>query len=336
MIRWAISRLVNKKNLSLKEAQEVMDEIMEGKSTPSQIAAFLTALTMKGETVEEIAGFASSMRGHALRVEPHHRPVMDVVGTGGDGTGTFNISTAAALVIAGQGVTVAKHGNRAASSKCGSADLLEALGVIIDLGPEKVERCIDEVGIGFMFAPIFHPAMKHASGPRKEIGIRTAFNLLGPLTNPAQAEVLLIGVCEPSLTEKLAEVLKLLGAPKTLLVFGEGMDELTTSGLNKITRLCEGKADTFYVDAQDLGIPRGDISELKGGKAEENVAIMNRLLEGERGAIRDVVLLNAGASLWIYGLADDIKEGISLASESLDSGRAREKLAHLVSLSQSV
>jgi anthranilate phosphoribosyltransferase len=291
---------------------------------------------MKGETVEEIAGFASSMRGHALRVEPHHRPVMDVVGTGGDGIGTFNISTAAALVIAGSGVTVAKHGNRAASSKCGSADLLEALGVRIDLDPEGVGRCIDEVGIGFMFAPRFHPAMKHASGPRREIGIRTVFNLLGPLTNPAEAEVLLIGVCEPSLTERLAEVLKLLGAPKALLVFGEGMDELTTSGLNKLTRLCEGKVDTFWLDSRDLGLPTADISQLKGGEAAENAAIMNRLLEGEGGAIRDVVLLNAGASLWIYGLASNIGEGISLASKSIDSGRAEEKLAHLISLSQSI
>jgi anthranilate phosphoribosyltransferase len=322
--------------LSAGRAEEVMDEIMEGESTPSQIAAFLTALAIKGETVEEVAGFVCSMRGHALRVEPHHRPVMDVVGTGGDRLGTFNISTAAALVAAGSGVRVAKHGNRAASSECGSADLLEALGVKIDLGPEGVGRCIDEVGIGFMFAPRFHPAMKHASGPRKEIGIRTAFNLLGPLTNPAQAEVLLIGVYEPSLTERLAEVLKLLGTPRALLVFGEGMDELTTGGTNKITRLCEGNVDTFYLDPQDLGIPKVDISQLKGGKVAENVRIMNRLLEGERGEIRNVVLLNAGASLWIYDLASDIREGVSLASESLDSGRAGEKLARLVSLSQHV
>jgi len=336
MIRQAIAKLVEAENLNQEEAEVVMEEIMRGGATPSQISAFLIALRMKGETAEEIAGCATAMRAYTLRVKPRQSRLIDTCGTGGDGVGTFNISTAVAFVLAGVGLVVAKHGNRSVSSRCGSADLLQALGVSIDLDPEQIARCIDEIGIGFLFAPRLHLAMKYAMIPRQEIGIRTIFNLLGPLTNPASASIQLLGVCRPELTETLAQVLHTLGASSALVVHGaDGLDELSTTGINKLTQLCYGKIKTYWLDPQQLGLPKASVNELCGGLPEENRAIMTALLQGERGPKRDVVLLNAAAGLVIGGKAEDFKSGLDLAAKAIDSGQAMNKLEQLIQLSQS-
>jgi anthranilate phosphoribosyltransferase len=337
MIREAIAKLVRRENLSPGEAEAVMQEIMLGEATPSQISAFLTALRMKGETAEEIAGCARAMRAHATKVASKQSPLMDTCGTGGDGLSTFNISTVVAFVIAGAGVAVAKHGNRSVSSRCGSADVLETLGVRIELGPEEIARCIDEVGIGFLFAPRLHPAMKYAATPRREVGIRTIFNLLGPLTNPASASIQLLGVYDLGLTETMAEVLHLLGTHCALVVHGaDGLDELSTTGINKVAQLRDGKIATYYVDPCQLGLPLAELAHLKGGLPEENASIVMALLQGEKGARRDIVLLNAAAGLLAAGKAADFQEGLSLAAESIDSGRALNKLEQLIHLSQSL
>jgi len=336
MIREAIARVTMRENLEQQEAEEVMTEIMRGDATPSQISAFLVALRMKGETPEEIAGCARVMRANALKVETKQKQLVDTCGTGGDGTGTFNISTITAFVLAGAGLAVAKHGNRSASSRCGSADVLEASGVKIDLGPEEIARCIDEIGIGFLFAPRFHPAMKHAAGPRREVGIRTMFNLLGPLTNPASASIQLLGVPHPDLTETLAQVLRLLGTARALVVHGaDGLDELATTGANKVTHLCDGEVKTYHLDPIQLGLPSARLEQLKGGTVEENVRIMQEVLQGQKGPKRDTVLLNAAAALAIAGKVNDFNEGLALAVEVIDSGRAWEKLHQLTEMSQS-
>ena len=338
MIREALARLVERNNLTQGESEGVMREIMEGEATPSQIGAFLTALRMKGETVEEIAGCAWAMRAHAFRVSTPQSCLIDTCGTGGDNSGTFNISTAAALVVAGAGIPVAKHGNRAMSSHCGSADILEGLGVKIDLSPEAVGHCIDEIGIGFLFAPRLHPAMKHAAAPRRETGIRTIFNLLSPLTNPASASRQLLGVYDASLTEPIAKVLGLLGSRQALVVHGGGgLDELSTSGINKLTRLQEGGGvKTFYLDPQELGLPSAPVEQLKGGTIKENVRLMQGVLQGERGALRDVVLLNAAAALIVAEEADSFEAGLKIAAEVIDSGKARAKLHQLAEMSQNL
>lgn len=336
MIREAIARLVEKVNLSSEEAEVVMQEIMLGEATPSQISAFLTALRMKGETPEEIAGCARAMRAHATKVVTSQSPLMDTCGTGGDGISTFNISTVVAFVIAGAGVAVAKHGNRSVSSRCGSADVLETLGVRIDLGPEEIGRCLDDIGIGFLFAPRLHPAMKHALPSRREIGIRTIFNVLGPLTNPASASIQLLGVYDPGLTETMAEVLSLLGSYRVLVVHGaDGLDELSTTGINKVTQLHKGQITTYHLDPQELGLPQAELAQLRGGLPEENARIVRALLQGEKGAKRDIVLLNAAAGLLAAERAADFEEGLILAAESIDSGRAIDKLEQLIGLSQS-
>lgn len=336
MIKEAIARLVIREDLGQHEAEEVMHEIMRGEATPSQISAFLVGLRMKGETAEEIAGCARVMRAHAHRVTTKRDQVIDTCGTGGDETGTFNISTITALVIAGAGLAVAKHGNRSVSSRCGSADVLEAAGVQIELGPAEVGRCIDEIGIGFLFAPRLHPAMKHAAAPRREMGIRTIFNLLGPLANPASTNVQLLGVYHPDLTETLAQVLCLLGTPRALVVHGaDGLDELSTTGINKVTRLCDEEINTTYLDPQQIGLPRASLEQLRGGSVVENVKMMVGVLGGERGPRRDIVLLNAAAALTIAGKAGDFREGLALAGASIDSGRAGEKLQLLIRVSQS-
>ncbi len=336
MIKEAISKIVSGSDLKLAEARDVMREIMHGQATQAQIGAFLTALRMKGETVDEIAGCAQAMRERAIAVKPKRNQLVDTCGTGGDGKGTFNISTTVAFVAAGAGLAVAKHGNRSVSSKCGSADLLQALGINLELTPEQVAQCIDEVGIGFLFAPKLHPAMKHALGPRQEIGLRTIFNILGPLSNPANARRQLLGVYDSNLTELMAEVLRTLGAEAAFVVHGaDGLDELSTTGPNKISRLSKGKIETYNLNPEDLGLPLGRLGDLAGGTAEENVAITKALLKGERGPKRDVVLLNAAAVFIVGGRAKDFSEGLKLAAESINNGKASQKLQQLVEFSQS-
>lgn len=337
MIKEAIAKLLERQDLTQSEAEGVMQEIMHGEATPSQIGGFLIALRMKGETPDEIAGCARAMRAHALKVTSKHKDLLDTCGSGGDVSHTFNISTIVALVAAGAGVRVAKHGNRAVSSRCGSADLLEALGVKIDLGPEAVARCIDEVGIGFLFAPHLHPAMKNAAGPRREMGVRTIFNVLGPLTNPAGANHQLVGIYDGNLTETLARVLGLLGCHHALVVHSsDGLDELSTAAPNQVSELKEGKVNSFSLDATSLGLPPAKKEDLKGGDVPYNVEIARSVLKGEKGRQRDVVLLNAAAALVAADRVSNFPSGIALAAESIDSGRAAEKLEHLVHLSKSL
>ncbi len=334
-IKEAIGKVMSGEDLTEEEAEAVMGQIMAGEATPAQIGAFLTALRLKGETVEEITGCARAMRCNAIAVRPRRRDLVDTCGTGGDGAGTFNISTTVAFVVAGAGLTVAKHGNRSVSSRCGSADLLEALGVNLELTPEQVARCIDEVGIGFLFAPRLHPAMKHAIGPRREMGVRTIFNILGPLTNPAGATRQIMGVYDPSLTSPLAQVLGKLGAQVAFVVHGaDGLDELSTTGVNRVSYLRDGWVKDFYLDPAELGLPRARLEDLRGGSVEENVRITRAVLAGEPGAHRDVVLLNAAAALVAGGAAKDFEEGLQRAAEAIDSGRAQEKLEALVAFTQ--
>lgn len=332
MIKEAIGALVAGKSLTESEASAVMEEIMEGKTSPAQLGAFITALRIKGETAEEIAGLAGVMRGKAVRVTASG-PVLDVVGTGGDGQNTFNISTAAAFIAAGAGIKVAKHGNRAASSRCGSADVLEKLGVKIDLNAQQVQECIREVGIGFMFAPSFHPAMKHAAGPRKEIGIRTVFNILGPLTNPAYAEYQVIGVPDIELGEKIIQAAKHLGAKHTLVVHGlNGMDELSISGGSLIWEVRNGKliSSQRLISPEDFGITRESEDTIRGGTPEENAATLCRIFSGEKGAKREVTVLNAAAAMVAGEKVETLEEGIRLSREIIDCGKALEKLERLV------
>jgi anthranilate phosphoribosyltransferase len=339
-IKTAISKVMSGESLAMDEAEEVMSQIMSGEASPAQIGAYLMALRMKGETVEEITGSARSMRRSAVPVIPATPPdeLVDVVGTGGDGSGTFNISTTAAFVVAGTGQKVAKHGNRAASSKSGSADVLAALGVNLDLTPEQVAQAIDEVGIGFMFAVKHHPAMKHAIGPRREMGVRTIFNFLGPLTNPAGALSQMTGVYDGALTETMARVLNSLGSKGAFIVHGYGgLDELTTTGPNKISRLQDGQVTTETLDPADLGFAQADPADLLGGTPEENAQITRDILAGQKnGPRRDVVVLNASAALVAAGKAADLQMGLKLANESIDSGAALDTLDKFVAFTQKV
>jgi anthranilate phosphoribosyltransferase len=336
MIKEALTKIVSRDDLTMDEAREVMREIMQGQATQAQIGAFLTALRMKGETADEIAGCAQAMRESAIKVKPEQEVLVDTCGTGGDGKGTFNISTTVAFVAAGAGLAVAKHGNRSVSSHCGSADLLQALGVNLEISAEQIALCIDEVGIGFLFAPKLHPAMKHALGPRQEIGLRTIFNILGPLSNPAQAKRQLLGVYDSSLTELMAEVLRALGAEHALVVHGaDGLDELSVTGPNKVSRVHDGQIETYYLDPADLMLPRASIGDIAGGTAEDNSAITRALLKGEQGPKRDIVLLNAAAVLMAGGKTTDLNEGLALAAEAIDSGNASSKLEQLIEFSRS-
>ena len=313
-----------------------MREIMEGEATPAQLGSFLTALRLKGETPEEIAGMATVMREKALKVQVEGT-LVDTAGTGGDGKGSFNVSTAAAFVAAASGLKVAKHGNRAASGSCGSADVLEALGVKIDLGPEGVKRCIEQVGIGFMFAPTFHPAMRHAAPVRREIGIRTVFNLLGPLTNPAGAQCQLLGVAEAGLGEKMAEVLKLLGSEHSLVVNGEdGLDELTLGAKTRIWEIKNGATHSSTVSPDELNLPMTSSEDIKGGDKEDNARTLRQVFQGEKGPIRNVVLLNSAAVLLVGGKVQNLSEGLKLADEAIDSGEALNRVTGLVELSQAL
>jgi len=336
MIKEAISTLVSGRSLTTEEAASVMEEIMNGEATPAQFGAFVTALRLKGETVDEIVGLAKTMRARAVPVTIAE-PVVDTCGTGGDGSHTFNISTAAAFVVAGAGLKVAKHGNRAMSSQCGSADVLEALGVKIDLGAEQVQACLKEVGIGFMFAPVFHPAMKHTAAPRREIGIRTVFNILGPLTNPAGAKAQVLGVAEYSLVEKLALVLQSLDCYRALVVHGEdGLDEITLTGKTQVCELRDGNIKSYTISPEDFDLPRASLDNLKGGTAVENASQLRNVLTGAPGPQRDVVLMNAAAALVVGDKAPSLQQGIELAGEVIDSGHALAKVEQLIKLSQSL
>ncbi len=336
MIKEAIDIVVSGKSLTIEQAAEVMQEIMDGEATPAQFGSFVTALRLKGETVEEIAGMARVMREKSVPVSVSG-PLVDTCGTGGDASKTFNISTTAAFVVAGAGLKVAKHGNRGISSGCGSADVLDALGVKIELGAPQVEKCLEDIGIGFMFAPTFHPAMKYAAPSRKEIGIRTVFNILGPMTNPAGAQSQLLGVFEESLTMKMAQVLCLLGCHHALVVHGEdGLDEITLGGK---TTVCELKGDEVtrcYIDPEDFGFPRTNLSNLRGGPPQENADILRRVLQGEKGPYRNIVLVNAAAALVAGDMAKDLEKGVHLAREAIDSGSALDKLNRLIAFSQQI
>jgi len=334
LIREAISTLVAGRDLTREAAVAAMTEIMSGEATPAQTASFMTALAIKGETIDEITGCAEVMREKATRVRAEE-PFVDVVGTGGDKSGTFNISTAAALVVAGAGVRVAKHGNRGVSSHSGSADVLRELGVNLEADVPTVERCIAEATIGFMFAPKLHSAMKHAIGPRREIGIRTVFNILGPLTNPAGARHFLLGVFSPAMVEVMADVLKNLGAEHAYVVHGEdGLDEITTTDETLVAELEGGEIRTYRIKPEDFGISRATRDDLTVDSPEESAAVVRSVLAGETGPARDIVVLNAGAAISAAGAAPDIASGIQAAEESADSGAAAEMLDRLVRISR--
>jgi anthranilate phosphoribosyltransferase len=346
IITEAVRALVERRDLTRIEAAAAMDAIMSGAATNAQIAAFLTALRMKGETVEELIGFAQVMRQKAVKVRTRgsdlvaatgtdREMLIDTCGTGGDASGTFNVSTATAFVVAGTGLKVAKHGNRSVSSLCGSADVVETLGIDIELTPAQVARCVDEVGIGFLYAPLLHTAMKHVMAARREMGIRTVFNMLGPLTNPAGANAQVIGVYADRLTEPLARVLAELGTIRAFVVHGaDGLDELSTTGESHISEVHEGVVRSSRVRPEDVGLPRAAIRDLQGGDRDENAEIIRRILEGEPGPKRDIVLMNAAAALVVGGRARDLKEGVTLAAGSIDGGAAAGKLRALVGLSR--
>jgi anthranilate phosphoribosyltransferase len=334
MIRESIDTVVSGRSLTMEEASSVMREIMEGEATPAQLGAFLTALALKGETTQEIAGMARVMRDMALRVEVDGE-LVDTVGTGGDGKNTFNISTATAFVAAGAGLKVAKHGNRAASGSCGSADVLEALGVQIELSPVAVAQCINEVGVGFMFAPAFHPAMRHAGPVRREIGIRTVFNILGPLTNPAGAQTQLLGVAFPELGGIMAEVLGLFGSHHAMIVHGAGgLDEISLSGDTSVWEVRRGQVEEWTIRVEDTGLPETPIEAIRGGSKEENAATMLRLFQGEQGAVRDMVLLNSAGVLMVGDKAKTIRQGVEMSAGIIDSGAALAKLDQMVEVTQ--
>jgi anthranilate phosphoribosyltransferase len=336
MIREAIAKVVQMENLNEAEMMEVMDEVMEGQATPAQIAALITALRIKGETIAEVTGAARIMRQKATRIDARSSVIVDTCGTGGDGKNTFNISTTAAFVVAAAGLTVAKHGNRAVSSGCGSADVLEALGVNISAAPEIVEECVQQIGIGFLFAPRLHGAMKYAIGPRREIGIRTIFNMLGPLTNPAGATCQLIGVYDPRLTEMFAGVLKNLGTKRAFVVHGsDGLDEATITGETRVSELRDGMISTYNIDPADLFGEIYSGEALRGGDATANARITKDVLTGQNGACRQIVLFNAALAIVAGEKAGSLKEGIQVAAEAIDSGAARKKLQALIALSNS-
>lgn len=336
MIKEAITKVVDRKDLNEAEMMDVMDEVMEGKATPAQIAAFITALRIKGETIDEVTGSARIMRQKATRIDARSSIIVDTCGTGGDGMKTFNISTTSAFVVAAVGIVVAKHGNRAVSSGCGSADVLEAMGVNISAPPEIVEECIHQIGIGFLFAPKLHGAMKYAIGPRREIGIRTIFNILGPLTNPAGATSQLIGVYNPKLTEMFAGVLKNLGTKRAFIVHGsDGLDEATVTGETRVTELKDGLITTYNIDPVDLFGDIFPVNALRGGDASINAEITKGVLTGKNGACRNIVVLNSALAIMAGEKAKTLKEGIAIAEECIDNGAAIKKLQALIELSNS-
>jgi anthranilate phosphoribosyltransferase len=322
-LRPALAKIAARQSLTESEAHAAMGLIMDGEATPAQIAAFITGLAVRGETVDEITGFARAMRERAVTITPRVDHLVDIVGTGGDRLNTFNVSTTSGFVIAGAGGHVAKHGNRAASSKSGAADVLEALGINLDAPPAVVQACIEEIGFGFLFAPRFHPAFKHALAPRREIGIRTVFNILGPLTNPAQARRYLQGVSAPASTELMARVLVQLGAERAFVVQGQdGMDEISLCAPTQVSEVSDGGVRTYAVTPEELGFERAPLEALRGGTADENARICVGILQGERGPRRDIVVINAGFALVAAGIAGTVQDGIARAAESIDGGRA--------------
>lgn len=338
MIGQYIKKLSDGYNLTYDEARDAMDAVLDGGATPVQISGYLIALRMKGETIDEISGSASMMNAKALGITPDAQDYVDCVGTGGDGTNTFNISTTAAFVIAGAGAKTAKHGNRAVSSKCGSADVLEGLGVNIMISPEQVKECVEKIGIGFMFARTMHPSMKVVSGVRSELKIRTIFNVLGPLSNPSNAKHQIIGVFKESLTHPLANAMKNLGIISGMAVCGvdNGMDELSIIGKTKISEIKDGKVVDYYISPEDVGLKEASIEDISGGTVEENVEITLSVLNGEKSARRDIVVLNAGAAIYTTGLVSSIEEGVRLAEEAIDNGSALRKLNELIEMTNSM
>ena len=349
MIKESIAKVVRGDDLTQGEMELTMEEVMTGKATPAQIGAFITALRIKGETVDEIVGAARVMRAKARKIHLNNHAVnidrdeinieeetiLDTAGTGGDGTNTFNVSTATAFVAAGAGVKVAKHGNRAVSSLCGSADVLKSLGVKLEINNATLERCISEIGIGFLYAPLFHGAMKYAAGPRQEIGLRTIFNLLGPLTNPAGATAQVMGVYDPDLTEKMAEVLGRLGTKEAFVVCGEGtFDEISICGPTRVSHLKDGDVRTFEMTPEEHGFKRATSETIRGGNARENARIIREILDGQRGPKRDMVLLNSATAFLAAGLDSNFSGGIDRARDSIDSGQAKEKLESLINFTQ--
>jgi len=329
--REALLILTSPRDLSREEAASVMRAIMAGEATPSQIGAILTALSMKGARAQELAGFAGAMREFAVPF-PHGMkgPLIDTCGTGGDGSQTFNVSTAAAFVVAGAGLPVVKHGNRSVTSRCGSADVLSALGVSLEVPPERMAGNLRATGIAFLFAPLYHPAMRRVQGIRQELGLRTVFNLLGPLANPAGAGIQLLGVYRPEIIGTMADALRLLGAERAMVVHGEGLDEITTTGPTRVAELAGGSVREYTIHPAEFGIPLSSVEDLRGGDAAENARILREVLSGEPGAARDAVLMNAGAAIYLGGLARSIAGGISCAEESVDSGMALQNLEALI------
>ena len=338
MIQAAISKLLERKPLARSEARAVMDEIMRGEATPAQIGGFLVALRSKGETADEITGCAEAMRDHVRTVRPDRDDLVDTAGTGGDGAHTINISTAAALVAAAAGAAVAKHGNRAVSSACGSADVLEALGFALEQEPQRIAKSIDELGFGFLFAPSHHPAMRHAAGVRRELGTRTVFNVLGPLTNPAGARAQVVGVYSPDLVRTIADVLVHLGAHRAYVVHGAGgIDELSPVGPNLVAEVVDGEVSERRLDPEsELGIPRCSVEDLRGGSPVENAEAIREVFAGAGGSRRDAILLNAAGAIAAGGHAADLREGLEVARHTIDSGAAAERLALLIAFSREV
>ena len=336
MIREAIEAVVNGESLSFEDAAQVMNEIMSGEATPAQFGAFVTALRLKGETVDEIAGMALVMREHSLHVEVDGA-LVDTCGTGGDGSGTFNISTAAAFVAAGAGAKVAKHGNRAMSGSSGSADVLEALGAQIDLNPVSVARCINETGFGFMFAQGFHPSMRFAAGPRREIGIRTVFNILGPLTNPAGAGAQVIGVADASMASKMAQALSRLGSRRALVVHGnDGLDEISVAAPTHVWELNDGAVNEYNISPADFDMSTASLDDIQASDAATSANTLRNVLNGKAGAVRDIVLLNAAAALLAGDIVETLQEGVDVAAQSIDSGNATKSMQAFIVLSQSL
>jgi anthranilate phosphoribosyltransferase len=328
-----LRKLTRQADLTADEAAAAMELVMTGQVTPAQLAALLVGLSMKGERPEEIVGLAKTMRAHSVKLSRAYPDAFDTCGTGGDGAGTINVSSAAAIVMAACGVTIAKHGNRAASSRCGSADVLEALGVTVSVSPAVAERSLNEVGLAFLFAPAFHPSMKHAAPTRRELGLRTAFNLLGPLTNPVEPRRQIVGVPRPELTELLARALLILGSERAWVVHGaDGLDEISTSGYTKVSEAHAGVVRTFHVHPSDFGIRKSSLSAIAGGDAAVNASTIERLLDGENGPVADIVALNAAAGLFVSGRAQSVRQGIAEARTAIESGRARAVLQRLIAV----
>ena len=336
-IHSALEQVLAKNNLSSEQMESAMNDIMQGEATPAQIAGFIIALRMKGETVEELAAAARVMRNLSTKVDISVQPLVDTCGTGGDGQKTFNISTASSIVAASAGVNIAKHGNRSISSKSGSADVLETLGVKLDLTPDQIAKCVEEIGIGFMFAPMHHSCMKHAIGPRKELGVRTLFNLLGPLTNPANAQRQVLGVFDQSWIEPLARVLASLGTQHALVINAEdGLDEITISGATRICELKQGEINSYQVAPEDFGLKRASLDKIRVENSEDSAKMILSLLKGNQGPAADIVCLNAGAAIYVSGKCDSLKEGVSIAKLQLSSNAANEKLHQLIKITNQI